>query len=408
MTASDFNIDFPVEIITEGQEKFLVPRLKAYMKSASDYAPSKAPVFYNPVMELSRDIATLVLKVYQGMVGHEISACEPLAGCGIRGVRFAAEVKGTKKVVMSDISKKACQIARYNVKLNKLERKIVVKNEDANLLLSKNSAPHKRFDVVDVDPFGSPVPYMDSAVRALRNHGLLALTATDMAPLCGVHPRACVRKYGGKPLRAEYCQELAVRLLTGCLATLAAKHEMGIHVVLSHNASHYIRVYSIMEYGAKKADESLKNMGYMLHCFNCFHRETVLGLSALGIADKCSECGSRLSVGGPSWLGRLFDRSFCERMADELEHEKLGQKGRIAKMLALTRDEVDTTVGYYVIDKLCDAWNLPVPSVRSVIGSLRKDGFQASLTRFTPKGVRTDASAAKMKALLEEMVKGSQ
>jgi tRNA (guanine26-N2/guanine27-N2)-dimethyltransferase len=91
-----------------------------------------------------------------------------------------------------------------------------------------------------------------------------------MAPLCGVYPKACIRKYGGKPLRTEYCHELALRLLAGCLAATAAKYDIGINVVFSHSTNHYIRLYAEVAYGAKKADESLKNMGYILHCFNCF------------------------------------------------------------------------------------------------------------------------------------------
>lgn len=402
MAESNYEAGFPTEIVEEGKGKFLVPKLKAFVKSPSDYAPSKAPVFYNPVMELNRDIAVLALQAYQRTVNHDISACEPLTGCGIRGIRFAVEVDGVKKVVVNDISERSCQIAKQNVRMNGVEKKVAVKHEDANLLLSKHSAPHKRFDAIDVDPFGSPVHYIDSAVRALRNHGLLTLTATDMAPLCGVHPKACIRKYSGKPLRTEYCHELAVRLLTGCLATMAAKHEVGINVVFSHNADHYVRVYATVEYGAKKVYETLKNMGYVLHCFKCFHRESLAGLSAIGHSGKCCECGSKLSVGGPMWLGKLFDRNFCELMEIEAGHAKFRYEKRIEKTVALAKNEIDMPVGYFVIDKLCDALSLPVPSVKRVIEALRKEGFQTSPTCFNPKGVKTNAPAAKMRELLQQ------
>jgi tRNA (guanine26-N2/guanine27-N2)-dimethyltransferase len=404
MMEKSYKPGFPTEIVEEGKGKFLVPKLKAFVKSPSDYAPSKAPVFYNPVMEVNRDIAVLALQAYQRMVNHDVEACEPLTGCGIRGLRFAAEVNGVKKVVTNDISEKSCEIAKQNVNMNRLEKKVTVKHEDANLLLSKHSAPHKRFDAIDIDPFGSPVHYVDSAVCALRNHGLLALTATDMAPLCGVHPKACIRKYGGKPLRTEYCHELAVRLLAGCLATIAAKHEIGISVVFSYNADHYVRLYSLIEYGAKNTDESLKNMGYVLHCFKCFHRESLAGLSAMGHSGKCCECGSKLSIGGPMWLGKLFDKKFCELMEEEARQGNLRYRERIEKTVALTKNEMDMPIGYFVIDKLCDAFSLPVPSVKRVIETLRKEDFQVSATHFSPKGVKTNAPAAKMRELLQQMI----
>jgi tRNA (guanine26-N2/guanine27-N2)-dimethyltransferase len=215
MQKESCNIDFPTETVKEGKVEILVPKLKAFVKTPSEYAPSKAPVFYNPVMELNRDIAVLALQTYQKLLNQEISVCEPLTGCGVRGVRFAVEVKGVKKVLINDINRKAFQLANHNVQMSGLSGRITVANEDANCLLGCYGAPSKRFDAIDIDPFGSPVIYLDSAIRALRNGGLIALTATDMASLCGVYPKACIRKYGGKPLRTEYCHELAVRLWLG-------------------------------------------------------------------------------------------------------------------------------------------------------------------------------------------------
>ncbi len=403
MKNENFQIDFPTEIVEEGKVKISAPKLKAFIKAPSEYAPSKAPVFYNPVMELNRDLAVLALQAYQRTVNRKICVCEPLAGCGIRGIRFATEVKGVQKVLINDINKKAFQLAKHNVQMNKLSRRITVKNEDANFLLGCYGAPRKRFDAIDVDPFGSPVPYLDSAIRALRNGGLLALTATDMAPLCGVHPKACVRKYGGKPLRTEYCHELAVRLLAGCLATTAAKHDIGINVVFSHSTDHYVRVYAIIEYGAKKADESIKNMGYILHCFNCFHRETAKGLFLIEHHSKCGECDSKLNVAGPLWLGKIFNGEFCELMQEEIKRRRFRIGERATKILALIRSEVEAPITYYVTDKLCDRLTLPVPPIRRVVEALEKEHFQASLTHFSSKGIKSNAPAMKMSEILHRI-----
>jgi len=392
-----FKIGFPTETAQEGEVNVLVPKLKEFVKLPSEYAPSKAPVFYNPVMELNRDIAVLALHVYQKMLNREISVCEPLAGCGVRGIRFASEVKGVKKVVINDINERAFQLANYNVNINGLSERVAVKNEDANFLLGCYGAPLKRFDAIDIDPFGSPAPYLNSAIRALRNGGLLALTATDMAPLCGVHPKACIRKYGGKPLRTEYCHELAVRLLAGCLVTTSAKYDIGVSVLFSHSTDHYVRIYTTIKHGAKKADESIKNMGYVLHCFKCFHRETVNRLSTIGHSEKCSVCGSKLSVAGPLWLGKIFDGQFCELMEEEAKRRKFKLGRRIGKILALTKNEVEAPLTYYVLDKLCDALALPTPPIRKVVENLRKKGFQASLTHFNSRGIRSNAPATAIK-----------
>jgi tRNA (guanine26-N2/guanine27-N2)-dimethyltransferase len=396
-------LGFPTEIVKEGKVTVLVPKLAAFVKSPSDYAPSKAPVFYNPVMELNRDMSVLALQAYQRVVNREISVCEPLAGCGVRGIRFAVEVKGVKKVIVNDINEKAFQLAVSNVRVNGLSERVIVENKDANFLLSSYNAPHKRLDAIDVDPFGSSVPYLDSAIRALHSGGFLALTATDMAPLCGVHQRACIRKYGGKPLRTGYCHELAVRLLAGCLATTTAKKDIGIRIVFSHSTAHYIRIYAIAEHGAKKADESIKNMGYILHCFKCLHREPVKGLSAFRQSAKCVECGSKIDFAGPLWLGKIFDGEFCELMEKEAKHRALRHGKEIRKILALAKNEIEAPITYYMLDKLCNKLALPAPSTKRVLEALKDEGFKAYLTPFNSKGIRTDASSANMKEILQRL-----
>jgi len=396
------NFAFPTERVKEGKVSILVPKLKAFVKEAWEYAPSKAPVFYNPAMELNRDLAVLALQAYQRMTKRELSVCEPLTGCGIRGIRFTVEVEGIHRVVVNDINTDATRLTEFNIKLNNALERVAVANDDANLLLSKHAVPQKRFDYIDVDPFGSPAPYLDSAVRALRKGGLLALTATDMAPLCGVHWKACVRKYGGKPLRTEYCHELAVRLLIGCLTMTAAKHDIGIHVTFSYSAYNHVRTYALMDYGAKHADNSVQMMGYVLHCFECFHREPTKGIIP-PMKQECPECGSKLSSAGPLWLGELWDKDFCIQMQRELESRNLSLREKIFKMLSLVSEESKAPATYYVVDKICDRFNLPIPPLSKVIGEIRRIGFQAIATHFNTKAVRTNAPAKVVKEVITRL-----
>jgi len=396
------SFDFPTETVKEGRVKVVVPKLSTYVKKPWDYAPSKAPVFYNPTMELNRDLAVLALQAHQKLLGREVSVCEPLTGCGLRGTRFAVEVEGVCRVFLNDIKPEAARLASFNAELNNVEDRVEVANEDANLFLSRNAAPRKRFDYVDVDPFGSPVPYLDSAIRALRNGGLLALTATDMAPLCGVHARACLRKYGGQPLRTEYCHELAVRLLIGCLTMMAAKHAIGVEVLFSHSVDHYVRAYAVVNYGARSADKSVQQMGYILHCFSCFHRETVSGITS-PLKHVCPSCGAKLSVAGPLWLGKIADKNFCSLMERDAEGRSLRQEKRLLKMLSLVQNEAEAPVTYYTVDKICDKLNLPIPALKKVLDKIKKEGFQAVPTHFNSRGFRTDAPASIVREIVTKL-----
>lgn len=401
MAKKGYVADFPSETIREGKVEVLVPKLEAYGVVPSDYAPSKAPVFYNPVMEFNRDLSVLVFQAYQRMVNREVSICEPLTSQGIRGIRYAVEVDGVKKVLLSDINRKAYELAKYNIELNKVEDKIALKHKDANCILCCNASPKKRFDIIDIDPFGTPVPYLDSAFMALRNKGLIAVTATDLAPLCGVHAKACVRKYGGKPLRAEYCHELAVRLLAGCMASLAAKHDIGIRILFSHSSDHYIRVYAQIGYGAKKADDSLKSIGYILHCYSCMHREvTHQSFGSL----QCPECCAKMDYSGPLWIDGIADPVFVEQVLEENQTRAFRNSAKITKILNHIKNEALAPATYYVIDKLSGKLNLPAPANQTFITALKNSGCQAVQTHFNPRGIKTDAPALGMHKILRDIV----
>lgn len=47
---------------------------------------------------------------------------------------------------------------------------------------------------VDLDPYGTPSIFLDSAVQAVSEGGLLLCTATDMAVLCGNNAEVCYSK----------------------------------------------------------------------------------------------------------------------------------------------------------------------------------------------------------------------
>ncbi len=407
MCPKSLGFEFPTQIVTEGNVKIVVPKLETLGKKELEHALSKAPVFYNRAMEFNRDFAVLALQIHQRANAREIVACEPLAGCGVRGVRIATEVDGIRKVIINDISSDAVQLAEFNVKMNKLTKKVAVVNEDANLVLSRYAMPRRRFDYIDIDPFGSPVPYLDSALRALRNGALLALTATDMAPLCGVHPKACLRKYGGRPLRTEYCHELAIRLVVGCLATVAAKHDIAVNPLFSYSRYNHVRTYAKVNYSAKEADKSIGKIGYILHCFSCFHREKREGIIA-PLKRNCPQCNSKLQAAGPMWLGPLWDKEFCSKIRDEIGERELHNRRMIHQMMVLIVEEAKAPVTYYVVDKICDKFNLPIPSLSKIFAELRGLGFKAVATHFSSRAVRTDASATVLRETVAKLAKASK
>ncbi|MFX1466327.1 MAG: tRNA (guanine(10)-N(2))-dimethyltransferase [Promethearchaeota archaeon] len=389
-------ITFPLRKITEGKASFYIPDTA---EKETNFV--KTPVFYNPIMRLNRDISLLAVQAFQEEKQRQIRFCEPLTGCGVRGIRIALEIPDVQKIHLNDRNKFAYELTGENIRENELQDKVIVSNEDANFFLDQQASSGNRFDVIDIDPFGSPVTFIDSSIRALRKKdSLLCATATDMAPLCGVYPNVSLRKYGGYSLKTKYCHEIAVRLLLGCIVRIAARFSIGTQVRFVHSTDHYIRVYIEANYGDTKADLSLQELGYVLHCFSCGHRELVRGIT-IQVTQLCLKCSSVLSIGGPLFAGKLFDKSFCERMKSDAEKRKSYKtKKRVMRLLERIIEETEGPPLYYDIHSLCDELSIRVPKIEDVANLLENQGFETTRTHFKPTALRTNADIDDIKAVL--------
>ncbi len=347
-------------------------------------------VFYNKFMEMSRDISVSVLKVYSNLVGKKLRVCEPLAASGIRGLRYLVEVDGIDELCLNDISKESYMNIKENVKLLGVENKVEVFNMDASILLSNNSVKGKRFDVIDLDPFGSPVRYLWAAIKAIKNGGLLGISHTDVAPLCGVHGKSCLRRYQSIPLKNEYCHETAIRIILGYLARISATHGFGIEPLLSHATRHYIRVFIRMYMKPQIIDKSLSNLGYISHCKKCLWRSSTKGIIP-NLQSNCPQCSSPLEHAGILWLGPLGDPNFIRQVADTISKSGYKMATREEKLVRILAEEADMPPTYYQLDTLSEKYNLPSISIMKILEELKLRGFKASRTHFHPKGVKTDA-----------------
>ena len=110
-----------------------------------------------------------------------------------------------------------------------------------------------------------------------------------------------------------------------------------------------------------------------------------------------------MSVAGPLWLGKIADKNFCYLMEREAEGRNLRQEKRLLKMLSLVQNEAEAPVTYYRVDKICDKLNLPIPPQKKVLEKIRKAGFQAVLTHFNSRGLRTDAPANVVKEIITDL-----
>jgi len=384
--------EYKIKTIEEGLTKIEFPEF--------DKVSSDAPVFYNPNMELNRDLSILAIQVFQRQEQREINICDLFGGSGIRGIRYKNEIEGVGNVSINDISETANFYEKHNIELNNLED-IEVFQHDASMFLRMKRG---EFDVIDIDPFGTPSPFLDSAGYCARRNSLLCVTATDTSALCGTYKEPCIRKYNAKPYKSEYCHETGIRILAGFVALTLAKYGKYIDVKLSHSTEHYMRLYLYVKKGPKKTDECLKNIGYISHCKHCLHRQTSKGIAG-PIDEICPVCGEKLIHAGPLWLGNLQDGEFIENMIKEIDNKKINSEKKALKLLNSCLEEADAPATFYEIHKLCKSLTISAPKLDLIFDEIKKEGFLAIKTHYNPLGIKSDATISDIKNILLNLCK---
>lgn len=345
--------------------------------------------FYNPKMKLNRDICVAMASALG--LGEYLDA---LSASGIRGMRVAREA-GVGRVTLNDVSPRAYELIQRNLARNDLDCEATCRN--ANALMHE-----RRFQAVDLDPFGSPSPFLAAASRSAQAY--LFITATDTAPLCGAHLNSGIRKYLARPLRTDYHREMGARILLGLAARELARLDKGMEPLLTHVTDHYVRTYLRVKKGAKAADNCLQGMGYVEHCpvCSCFVAREDLEPRLDG---TCGHCGSRTALAGPLWLGKIHEResirSALQRLGEGSEASISSSRAR--KLLETCAAEEDVPM-YYDHHSICERLNVTPGRIDCVVEQLHEKGYKASRTHFCGLGIKTDAPLSEV----EEASKGRE
>jgi tRNA (guanine26-N2/guanine27-N2)-dimethyltransferase len=360
--------------IVEGQTKILVPK-----RSMTDKVPPKEPAFFNPKAKLSRDYSIIAYGAFLKKFSGSKIFLEGLSGLGVRGLRVANELQ-VDKVIINDLNPTALKLAEHSAQLNDLKN-IEYSEMEVCRFLSKHSIKGKRGSIVDIDPFGSPSQFFDCCLRATMHSGILSITATDLQVLNGLYQSACKRKYGGIPIRAEYGNEMAIRLILGCLRIVAGRIGIEIVPIFAESNMHYYRTYVRV---LIRQDQK-ENIGYIIHCKSCGHRKVVLEQT-----NECELCNSKLSIGGPLWIDKIFDKEFVKDMILKLQELTVDKVCEKTLQKCLTESEMPGI--YFTLDEIASKMKSSPPKLEDAIENLQKNGYLASCTSFCPTGFRTNAN----------------
>ncbi|ABW02136.1 50S ribosomal protein L11 methyltransferase [Caldivirga maquilingensis] len=357
----------------EGAVSFYAPDLSKYI-AGGRIEPAWAPVFYNPAMANNRSISVIIVRAYLRLLGRNGVLCEPFTGTGVRSIRYVKEA-GVEKVIAGDIDDAAVNLASRNVELNGLRDQIKVTRSDANALLANNKC-----DIIDVDPYGSPAPFINSALLSIKHGGLLCATATDLAVLQGSYVNKAIRRYGFRPLRGFLSREIGLRGLLGFIARQALVIDAGVKPLLAYWERHYYRVCLIVSKDRGTARETAGNLGYAYYCSESLRRGFIKGYP-IGVKGECA-------VSGPLWIGAIGDVEFLDYSLSLINNTDYELKA--AEIIKGTLPDNLPIPLYYTVTELGRGLGF-VPSPLRLRAYLMENGIEAYGTHFTTDGVKTNA-----------------
>lgn len=386
-------------------------------------------VFHNPAMAGSRTRSVLLLMhaIEEGMLGDgAIYALDGLSATGLRARRWLNELPPDlaerMRVTIVDLSPDALAWATGSHEefppTHGCGQLSSVEGDLRGVVLE--SGRHW----VDVDPYGSPVPFIDAVIQSLARSSVIEVSATDTAALTGSSRRPLLRRYGARVRTDRLAHDTGLRVMLAVVARAAARHDRSIEPLLSVWDSHHLRVSTrvIRSVGAANGVEGC--LGWRVHAPS---KEEVEGSMASGLHHGASleqlpmDCLLPLDyrldrndsrVSGPLWIGAMGEASAMSSMTAERAIEACGpptiedgpigwterdfelERRRVARSVRNISEEAGAidTHQHIVVDDLA-AWlgvGAP-PSPRRMVEALRDAGHRAGLTHYGRPSFRTNS-----------------
>ena len=328
-------------------------------------------MFYNPAMAGDRDLGVAFARALPEPQRPR-TAWEMTSATGVLGLRLLHETDAFGAFCFTEANPDAFRVLRENVA--RFPPATAVEGD------AREAPPDAPFDYVDLDPYGSPAPFLATALASVRPAGVVAVTATDMMVLAGAQPAACRRRYGARPVRGRLGPEGGLRILLARLARTAEELGRSIRPLLAYSRDHYVRAYA----------EVLASAG---------------APAPVGEVDPDRWTGPWMGDQGPYgplWLGPLFDPETVARLKVP---GGAARPTEVERFLARLKDEVRVDRPFYFEPNvLAGRLHVPYPpSLRAVSEGLREMGFAVARTHARPEGFRTDAPRSEVERLVRRL-----
>ena len=294
-------------------------------------AKRTGPGFLNPAMAPARTRSVLLLNdalQYNWLVREDqsIRVLDALCATGVRIRRWRNEVPASVqqrlRITANDLDQFALDWAKASHAMHPptqpiehepeddrygstseqvFDNGLDFRNKDARIAMIESG-----YQWIDLDPFGSPVQFLDAALQGLSRTGVLEITATDTAALTGSSASSQARRYGAKGIVDVYAHDDAVRLLLATVATSAARLDKSITPLMALFDGHHVRISCLVKTSRENASKISNSIGWRVREQDIPYRF---------VQHPTPEQVERAS--GPMWIGPLWDKEIAGRMTEQ-------------------------------------------------------------------------------------------
>lgn len=338
--------------------------------------------FYRPTTQLIRDLGILAAAIHRQKTG-ELRVLDAMAGCGVRGLRYMLEAEADF-VWVNEADPNVYPVLSDNLSATLSASQYKLTQTDANRIFFDCYNRSDFYDLIDVDCFGLPFPYLDTVLWGTKLGGMVYLTSTDGRSVTGNDVRNSLKFYGAYARSHPAAHEQGLRMLMGRLQQQAASQERGVQPIFAYFTG---ETYRVMMRFVETPQLTEENYGWLGYCHHCGNYQTV-GWRKLGKA-ICPQDGERLVLTGPMWLDSLHDRATVQAMANLASQWGWQQRASLLTMMAT---EADLPPYFYTLQHIGKQGKMDLPKRDRVIGALREEGYRACIPHVNLQAIKTDAS----------------
>ncbi|KAK6341629.1 RNA methyltransferase tRNA(m5U54)methyltransferase [Orbilia brochopaga] len=317
---------------------------------------------------------------------------DALSATGLRALRYAKEIPFVTHVTANDMSYDAVESIARNIAFNNVGHLVTPSLDNAVGHMYRTAYPAyvpaptpenpnrmkataaQKYHVIDLDPYGTATPFIDSALQALEDGGLLSVTCTDAAIFASTsYPEKTFATYGGLPPKGDFSHESGLRMVLMSIATAAGRYGLHVEPLLSLSIDYYCRVFVRVRRSPENVKKLASRCMTLLNCDSGCGAWKVQEMGTMrerqgkkdggnggggsagykyGVAQAvesgvCEFCGYKMHVAGPMWSDPIHSAGFINHLLSNVLGSEVvkgyGTYGRIMGMLKLALGELAPT-----------------------------------------------------------------